>query len=94
VHRCLDMEQREAGLESAGGVSSCAPCWLPTSAPQKEAQQVIASSDCPTYLQRAESRLEEESERCRAYLDPRCRGGGGAVAGRRAGRGCVRGVLR
>jgi len=35
-----------------------------------EAQQLLACCDCPEYLRRAEARLGEEVERCRAYLHP------------------------
>ncbi len=34
----------------------------------KEAQAYMAGADCPEYLRRAERRLAEESERCRAYM--------------------------
>ncbi|GFR47201.1 hypothetical protein Agub_g8881, partial [Astrephomene gubernaculifera] len=37
---------------------------------KKEAQDFITSSDCPEYLRKAEQRLQEEQERCGAYLDP------------------------
>ncbi|KAG2450508.1 hypothetical protein HYH02_005009 [Chlamydomonas schloesseri] len=36
---------------------------------RKEAQEYIASSDCPEYLRKAEARLGEEVERCSAYLN-------------------------
>mmetsp|Transcript_25320 Transcript_25320/g.80122 ORF Transcript_25320/g.80122 Transcript_25320/m.80122 type:complete len:736 (-) Transcript_25320:24-2231(-) len=35
-----------------------------------EAQEYIASSDCPEYLKKAERRLQEEIERVQTYLDP------------------------
>ena len=34
-----------------------------------EAQSALGCCDCPEYLRRAEARLVEESERCKAYLD-------------------------
>jgi cullin 3 len=34
-----------------------------------EAQAALACCDCPEYLRRAEARLNEEAERCKAYLD-------------------------
>lgn len=37
---------------------------------QAEAQEYLASRDCPDYLRKAEKRLAEESERVRNYLDP------------------------
>lgn len=36
---------------------------------QAEAQEFIASCDCPTYLAHAEKRLGEEAERVANYLD-------------------------
>lgn len=39
-------------------------------APQKEAEESIASCDCHDYLVRAEKRLNEEQERVANYLDP------------------------
>lgn len=36
---------------------------------QVEAQEYISSCNCPDYLQRAEARLREESERVQNYLD-------------------------
>lgn len=37
---------------------------------QAEAQEYIATCDCPDYLKKAEKRLSEESERVAQYLDP------------------------
>lgn len=37
---------------------------------QAEAQEYLASCNCPDYLRKAEKRLAEESERVRNYLDP------------------------
>jgi hypothetical protein len=34
-----------------------------------EAQEYLATCDCPEYLRRAERRLQEEGERCVHYLD-------------------------
>lgn len=36
---------------------------------KKEAQDFLATSDCPSYLRKAEKRLQEEQERVKAYLD-------------------------
>lgn len=36
---------------------------------QVEAQEYISTCNCPDYLQRAEARLREESERVQNYLD-------------------------
>lgn len=36
----------------------------------KEAQAFLEGSDCPSYLRKAERRLQEERERVAAYLDP------------------------
>ena len=37
---------------------------------QAEAQEYLASCDCPDYLRKAEKRLAEEVERVRNYMDP------------------------
>jgi Cullin family len=37
---------------------------------QAEAQEFLASCDCPDYLRKAEKRLAEEVERVRNYMDP------------------------
>jgi cullin 3 len=36
----------------------------------REAQAFLAGADCPSYLRKAERRLQEERERVAAYLDP------------------------
>lgn len=36
---------------------------------QAEAQEYIASCDCPAYLAHADARLAEEAERVKSYLD-------------------------
>mmetsp|Transcript_20563 Transcript_20563/g.61882 ORF Transcript_20563/g.61882 Transcript_20563/m.61882 type:complete len:739 (+) Transcript_20563:362-2578(+) len=37
---------------------------------QAEAQELLGTCDCPSFLRKAERRLLEESERCTNYLDP------------------------
>lgn len=37
---------------------------------RREAQEVIAACDCPTYLKHAEERLSQEADRVAAYLNP------------------------
>ena len=58
--------QPEACCTKQGCSRGC--CWLCTV--QAEAQEYLASCDCPEYLCKAARRLAEESERVTHYLDP------------------------
>lgn len=55
-------------LPSLGCGNMCPHCSL--LGVQAEAQEYLASCDCPEYLRKAEKRLAEEAERVRNYLDP------------------------